>query len=146
MRPLVSHVMLLMKFELLKTIILTGCKAITLLNPNSEPKKQHSIWPTGTGAIMGPQMLMHVINFHFMDEVALLQLRNIFIPTMTAKVIPDKSMTKQQPVIPPPRFLSAPSVPLVAERGTAELVITSRPTELIENWTVPNLILSKSRC
>lgn len=53
---------------------------------------------------MGPQMLMHVINFHFMDEVALLQLRNIFIPTMTDKVIPDKSMKKQQPVVllPPP--------------------------------------------
>lgn len=96
---------------------------------------------------MGPQMLMHVINFHFMDEVALLQLRNIFIPTMTDKVIPDKSMTKQQPVVLlPPPLLSAPSVPLVAERGTAELVITSRPTELIENWTGPNLILSKSRC
>lgn len=100
---------------------------------------------------MGPQMLMHVINFHLMDEVALLQLRNIFSPTMTAKVIPDKSMTKQQPVVPlppphPPRLLSAPSVPLVAESGTAELVITSWPTELIENWTGPNLILSKSRC
>lgn len=56
---------------------------------------------------MGPQMLMHVINFHFMDEVALLQLRNIFIPTMTDKVIPDKSMTKQQPVVllPPPSSL-----------------------------------------
>lgn len=29
----------LMKFELLKTIILTGCKAIMLLNSNSEPQK-----------------------------------------------------------------------------------------------------------
>lgn len=68
-------------------------------------------------------MLMHVINFHFMDEVALLQLRNIFGPTMTAKVIPDKSMTKQQPVVllPPARLLPAPSVPLMAERGTVEL-------------------------
>lgn len=110
-------------------------------NKNKTKKKQYSLRATGTGAIMGSQTLMHVINFHFMDEVALLQLWYIFIPTTTtAKVISDESMMKQQFVTLPfprlaafPEALSPPSVPLLAERGTAEFVITSRPTEVIES-------------
>lgn len=54
---------------------------------------------------------------------------------MTAKVMRDKGMMKLQLVVhhPPPLPQTPLSVPLLAGRGTAEFVITSRPTELIES-------------
>lgn len=146
MRHLMSHFMLLIKSWELAWL---DVSVILFFQ-----QKKYSLQATGTGAIMGSQTLMHVINFHFMDEVALLQVWYIFIPTTTtAKVISDESMMKQQFVMLPfsrlaafPGALSPNSVPLLAKRGTAEFVIISRPTELIESWAGPNLNLSKSRC